>query len=185
MNMNQVKRHYDKLTAKERFALMMKAHGREDNSEVKELIRSAPRKVFSFPDTHGLSEGFQFLVMFHMLTQLNDVASFYFLVLAQHDEEHEIKVGDNTYTISDAFELIQRNIIGGRDAFRAICKEYNLDPDEMVKDYPYTLTIEIGELFARLGAGEMIEERKAELERYTQETIEGYRLAIDHHAEGW
>lgn len=36
--------------------------------------------------------------------------------------------------------------------------EYNLDPDDMMKDYPYTLTIETGELLARLGAEGMSEE---------------------------
>ncbi len=183
--LDQIKKQYNKLTQRERFALMVKAQARGNDIEYRELIRSAPRKHWSMPDTNGLSEGFHFLTMFHVMAMLNNIAVFYFLVMAWDDDQKEIMIEGKAYTIADVYMFQHRNMIGDRDAFRAVCQEYNLDPDELLKDYPYMATIEVGEIFAQLSADDMTEEEKQELEQYTQDAINAYREAIAQHAEGW
>ena len=43
---DQIKKHYDKLTAPERFALMIKAGARGDQDERRALYDSAPKVAF-------------------------------------------------------------------------------------------------------------------------------------------
>lgn len=80
MNINTIRKNYDKLNPKERFAALTAAVIRIDEQERKALLQSAPRKVFSFPNTYGLSEAFNFLSMWHVMNQLGYAASFYWLL---------------------------------------------------------------------------------------------------------
>jgi hypothetical protein len=185
---DQLKKQYNKLSTRERYALMMAAHARGDELETKELLRTAPRKIFSYANTSGLQDGFRFVCMMHIMSQLGHAAGFYFVMLANPDDEPlNVKIGDETFTEERAIELLHRNIIGGRDAFRMLCEEYKLDPSDMLKDYPFIETIEIGQALVRLSAEEMetTDEQRAELKEYTRETLETYRAAIAHHAKGW
>jgi hypothetical protein len=186
---DQLKKQYNKLTARERFALTTAAHARGDKAEASALMQAAPRKVFSYANTAGLSDGFQFIAMMHIMGQLGHAAGFYYMMLASDggDEPLNVKIGTETFTEERAIELLHRNIIGGRDAFRLLCEEYKLDPTDILSDYPFVETVEIGEALIRL-----VDERKgttetqrAELESYTQETLAAYRAAIEHHTQGW
>lgn len=137
MNINTVQKHYDKLTVKERFALLVAAGMRGDDQERDALLRSAPRKVFSFPNTYGLSKAFEFLSMWHIMT-MAELESLYWLWLAIGDDE--IKLPDD-HTWMDVMDIIQRRALSRDSAWRAVCEEYRIDPDEMLKDYPCAVSI--------------------------------------------
>jgi hypothetical protein len=50
MNLNGLARHYDVLTADERFRLVVEASARQDDTEVDRLKRTCPTKTYSMPD---------------------------------------------------------------------------------------------------------------------------------------
>src|SRR5690242_12981824 len=76
---DSLKKQYDKLTTRERFALLMTARDRDDANEISALIKSAPRKSWSMLTTYGLSEGFDFAGMWYMMEQLGYIAALYFM----------------------------------------------------------------------------------------------------------
>ena len=149
---DQIKKHYDKLTARERFALMTAAYARGDDSEAKELLRTAPRKHYSVAHTEPLNQAFEFIAMMHIMSQLGHAAGMYYMMLACDGGALNVKIGDETFTEERALELLHRNIIGGRDAFRLICEEYKLDPNDILSQYPFVETVEIGEALVRIAA---------------------------------
>ena len=59
LDTKRLTKHFDKLMPRERFALMVTAFQRGDETEHQLLIRTAPRQVFSIPTFRGYSEGFQ------------------------------------------------------------------------------------------------------------------------------
>lgn len=175
MNIKDLQKHYDKLTIKERFALIVAAGARNDDQEREALLRSAPRKVFSFPNTYGLSDAFEWLAMWHVLNQLGYAASFYFLLFY---DDGEIKIKGFEY--NDAMLLIQRRILEGRESWRAICKEYGVDPEILLEGLPYIEMIETTELMVRAA------NHDAPLELTDlPENIDGLRAAIEHKCKGW
>ena len=176
MNINTLRKNYDKLNPKERFAAIVAAGTREDDQERKALLQSAPRKTFSFPNTYGLSEAFIFLSMWHVLSQLGYAATFYFLL--GQDETDPVKV--KGYDFNDARLLIQRRILEGREAWRAICREYGVDPEGLLGDFPEIEMIRMTELIV-IRANE---ESPLELTDL-QEAINGYREAIETKRKDW
>lgn len=140
---DQIKKHYAKLTALERFPLIVAAGARDDEAERRELMKSAPRKHWSMPNYYGLSEGFQFASMWYMIEQLGYIASIYWMMEnADGDpgkrvyqvtmEKQEIKIDANEY-INAAFKRVLINLA----AWYRLCSEYKLDPEAMLKDLPH------------------------------------------------
>jgi hypothetical protein len=190
--LDQLKKHYDKLTTRERFALIMAADARGDTSEAKALARAAPRKTFQFANIAGLQEGFEFVAMMHIMSQLGHAAGFYWMMLVSDaspigDKPLAVNIGGELFTEDRAIELLHRNIIGGRDAFRMLCEEYKLSPADILQRYPFVETVQIGEALVRVvfEQDEPTEVQRAELETYTRETLEAYRAAIAHYTDGW
>jgi len=175
MNIKNLQKHYDKLTAKERFAAIVAAGIRNDDQERAALLQSAPCKVFSFPHTYGLSDAFEWLAFWHVMNQLGYAAVFYHLLA--HDE---IEADINGMTSDDMLGLIQRRILEGRGAWRAICQEYGIDPAQMLDGLPFIEMIEIMELTVTAAA----QIRPIELTDLPQ-AIEGYRAAIEQKSKGW
>src|SRR5688500_231314 len=101
-------KHYDKLTARERFAAFMAADIRDDKTEMHALISSAPRKTFSFPHTRGLTDGFEFLSSWHMIKQLGNCAIFFCLMAIPeyYEKLKVIKIDEATYNLDDFALLI-------------------------------------------------------------------------------
>jgi hypothetical protein len=89
------------------------------------------------------------------------------------------------YIGTDKLELLTRNIIGGCDAFDVIGQEYQLDPNEVLRNYPFVETMKIGEAIASIGTNEITDELKAGIDEYTQDTITAYRAAIADYSDGW
>ena len=51
-------KHYDKLSARERFSLIVADAVRGDEAVREQLTRSAPKQTFSVPNHRGNAEGF-------------------------------------------------------------------------------------------------------------------------------
>jgi len=180
MNINTLRKNYDKLNPKERFAALVAAALRNDDQERKALLQSAPRKHWSMPNTYGLSEAFIFLSMWHVINQLGYAASFYWLLQMDDLGENEIHIGEQVINFVDAFILLQRRILEGREAWRAICNEYGIDPDKMLDALPYVEMVEMDELMITV----MNQNSPLELTDL-QETINGYREAIESKRKEW
>jgi hypothetical protein len=91
MNLNQLAKHYDKLDAEERFALIFNAGVRGDREEQQRLATSAPRIAFELPHQQPVAQAFNDLAE-HLFLELHDLAARYLELLAgareaQYDED--------------------------------------------------------------------------------------------------
>ena len=180
MNINTLRKNYDKLNSRERFAALHAAALRNDEQERKALMQSSPRKQWSIPTLRGLYDAFEFLAMWHVMSQLGYAASFYWLLQMEGWGEDEVQIGEQAVNFGDAYLLVQRRILEGREAWRAICKEYGIDPDASLEGLPYIEMIEMTELVARAGN----QDSPLELTDL-QENIDGYREAIESKRKEW
>jgi hypothetical protein len=180
MNINTLRKNYDKLNPKERFAALHAAALREDEQERKALLQSAPRKHWSLPDTHGLSDAFEWLSTWHVMNQLGYAAGLFWLMQMDDLGEEDVHIGEQTVNFGDAFSLLQRRILEGWEAWRAICKEYGIDPDAILEGLPHVETMEMTELIMRAAS----HASPIELTDL-QATINGYRRAIETKRKQW
>jgi len=142
MNTNDLARQYDKLSARERLALLLAAEARGDRHEFNRLMETAPRKNYSVPHHAPLLDTFLDVSKLHFM-QLLDTAAGYF----------------------DAFEPIGRK--RGKDAdplegwdivlllgylfrtylegWRRFCTELNIDPEFMWNSWPGYQTVKAAE----------------------------------------
>jgi hypothetical protein len=182
---DQLKKQYDKLTAPERFALMIAAAIREDKAEERALEASAPKVNWEFPHTIGLTFGFRQLVKNHLINVLGWAGSFFMLMYMSEDanaarrletiEAEEIPTGEAVIT------LTARRFLEGVEAFRTVCREYNIDPAAMEEIYnPFPMLSLMMEVIARKGF-EMASEELTDLEQQTAE----YRGMIEGSREHW
>ncbi len=137
MNIQSIQKHYDKLTTRERFALLTAAIYRGDEADRAALVSSSPRKTWSIPTTHGIVEAFNFLAMWHVMT-MQELDSLYWLLLAIGDDETKLS-DDNTWL--DMMGDIQRRGLSRDSAWRTVCNEYSVDPDKQIADYPGAVSI--------------------------------------------
>ncbi|MEK6753468.1 MAG: hypothetical protein AABZ00_14520 [Chloroflexota bacterium] len=182
MNINAIQKHYDKLTIKERFALLVAAGARKDDQDRDALLRSAPRKVFSFPNTYGLSDAFEWLAMWHVMNQLGLCASAYYITIVVEDESEltGVKIAGRPFNFEDALDFLFMRIMTNCEAWRAICKEYGIDPEKILEGLPYIEMIELSELTARAA----YLDAPLELPEL-QETVNGYREVIETKRKQW
>lgn len=125
MNINAITKHYDKLTAPERFTLLNGAIKRKDKNEVELLQRSAPRKRWDIPTTRGLIEAFQFLRDFHVMYMLAEIAHHAFLQMVGDDINLEKLCG---VSWMDTLGIVQARTLSRAAAWVEICAEYGIDP---------------------------------------------------------
>jgi hypothetical protein len=175
---DQIKRHYDRLSSRERFALMIAAGTRGDNAERMLLSDTAPKIAFSFLHTMPLADAFDSLTSFHMIQQLGTASSFWMLLRwAEVDQDEPVYEG---HSIGDAIELAGRRFLEGRDAFRSVCKEWDVDPETMqgmYGDYDHVLAITEFVLRAVDEDGPIL----TDLEK----TIDAYKSLITRELEKW
>jgi hypothetical protein len=141
--LDQIKKHYNKLTILERYPLIVSAAARDDEAERRALMQAAPRKSWSMPDYYGLSEGFEFVSAWYMMNQLGYIASIHFMMNNSDGrngekvynvviEKQEIKIDVNEY-LNTAFKRVLINLA----AWTRLCKEYKVDPHVMLRDLPH------------------------------------------------
>lgn len=139
MNITNLQKHYGKLTIDERFKLLNAAQSRGDDADRAALIQSAPRKVWSIPNTAGLSDAFDMASMFHVITMLGLEANYYFLLSIGDDTASEFesalkKRGD--VSLMDCMYKIQHDILLTCEAWRVVCSEYGVDPVKILQGLP-------------------------------------------------
>jgi hypothetical protein len=92
MNLNQLAKHYDKLDAEERFALIFNAGVRGDREEQQRLASLAPRIAFEVPHQQPVAQAFNDLAE-QLFLELHDLAAHYLELLAE-SREAQYEEGD-------------------------------------------------------------------------------------------
>lgn len=190
MNTNAIKKHYDKLTVEERVSAMIAARGRDDIEEYKTLGQTAPfGKTFRVHDYHGLLDAWEWLAMWHMMNQLGEIATLYFVLFHTEGENpvNAIKVNHHgagemkteLYNPDDVIQLVMRRIVEGREAWRTVCREHNLDPNDALSRLPYIETIEIAGLIAECLLHEV------DIQPDPEEVLNAYREVIRRKRAEW
>jgi hypothetical protein len=156
MNTNGLAKMYDKLTPRERLPLIMAAVDRGDDAEADRLARSAPRLHFGLPDYHGLAEGLQLLVLFHLL-YLQDRAIYYWRCLAMLEQDAWLCAdGKESRSTDDRLEQILRMwaylYVIEADAWKRLATELKIDPETLLGDVPCYHTLRQTEETIRLTA---------------------------------
>lgn len=182
---DQLKKHYSKLTAPERFALMVSASFRDDKAEESALEDSAPKINWEFPHTIGLTFGFRQLVKYHLTNQLGLAGNFWMLTFMSENEDTARKMDEiakeEGMTDETTLTLMARRFLEDTEAFRAICKEYNIDPVAMEEKYnPCPMLSLMTELTVRRGF-ELSETELTDLEA----TKDQYRALIEESRKHW
>lgn len=179
----QVKKHYNKLTAPERFALLIRAAIREDKADENALINSAPTVSWEFPHTIGLTLGFRQLVKNHLIHQLGMAGNFFMLTYFSNEDMDRVldTIEGQEITGETALTLTARRFLEGLEAFNAVCQEYNVDPAAMTEIYnPFPMLTGMTEAIVRRGL-EMSETDLTDLEKTKAE----YRGVIEASREHW
>lgn len=179
---DQIKKHYDKLTAPERFALMVAAGARGDKGEREALANSAPKVTFEFPHCQGLAEGFDFLTSWHIIQQLGTAGTFYMLIGT--GTEKVMTICGEEYTPAEVILLTARRFLEGKEAWRVICDEYHVDGDVLMGMYGdnYAMLLLMTEI--TIQRFEQSQGGAIEL-KDLDETINAYRYAIEIERERW
>ena len=175
MDLKTIQKNYDKLTANERFSLLTAAIDRDDAQDRAALIASSPMKTWKVPITYGLRDAFEFLTNFHVNMQLGYAGVFWYMLFSEGDG---ISMQFNGLSFNDAMILLQRRIITGRDAWRAVCAAYGVDPDKMLEGHNFIEMIETTELMVRAASPDL---ELLDL----QENIDSYKLAIETKRKEW
>ena len=187
--LKDIKKLYPTLRPEERLSLMFSARGREDMAEYGELMRTAPKgKTFQMRDFYGIAEAWDWLVMWHLMFQLGQVGSLNYLLHFEDDLNLKVKINhhesegirEQQTDFDTAIELTIQRILETRDAWRAICAEYNIDPSDAFKHYPFIEYFELMELTVDRIAHEMNITPKD-----TESAIEAYRDVIKTKRAEW
>jgi hypothetical protein len=156
MNTNGLAKLYDKLTPRERLPLIVAAVDRGDDAEADRLARSAPRRHCGLPDYHGLAEGLQLLVLFHLL-YLQERASHYWHCLALLEQDAWLsKDGKKGRPDEQRLENVLRMwaylFVVEADAWKHLAAELQIDPETLLRDVPCYDTLRQTEEAIRLTA---------------------------------
>jgi len=170
VNLNAIRKNYDKLTPKERFAAIVAADMRGDDQEYHALFNSAPRKTFAVKEHYGISLAFERLRMFHQIRQLEYAG---LLILATKIEELK-----NRGELFEAFGVIAKRYQTGAAAWAALCKEYGIDPQAFIQDLPGASVLDWASRLAELLQDD---QDLPELQAY----LDDFRESIEKMAGDW
>jgi hypothetical protein len=127
MNTNQLAKHYDKLTAMERYQLIRAAMGRHDKDEQQRLTRSAP--LIEYRAHHHRTIALSFWILQHFqFIKLVDIAAAYFEALAKlanRQPQEGAKPSDDWGEALSLGYVFKMHWAG----WRQFCAELNLDPE--------------------------------------------------------
>jgi len=152
VNTDGLAKLYGRLTPRERLPLIVAAAARGDEQEQQRLARSAPTCHYRVPDYHSLGDAFSRLLLFH-LADATDRAARFWRALALMAAVHQAGAGPKEAAASDQL-LAQARLLAylltvGRDAWRAVCGEWGIDGEFLLRDLPGYDTVEHAEPLAR------------------------------------
>src|SRR5262245_15601287 len=137
MNTQGLARQYDKLTPRERFALLVAAAARGDEFERSRLILSGPQKNYRVSDHFGLVMSFSWLSDYHF-TELLDLAGCYFEAFAElrgSRKKDDEEAWDNVMLLGYLFQTSLRG-------WHKFCADLNVDPEYLWQGRPGLRTIQ-------------------------------------------
>jgi hypothetical protein len=100
MNLNTLAKNYDKLTAEERFTLIVNAGDRCDDAEQKRLLSSAPRITLSMSHHAPFAAAFQEMAA-AVLLELLHLAGEYYDALDMCNDQDDTEAGNKVYAEAD------------------------------------------------------------------------------------
>lgn len=190
-SISQLEKLYDKLTARERFALIHAASLRNDDATRTALINASPRLRWAMPDYYGLAEGFEFISTWYMMDQLGFMASMYWLMDNADGEGRKgrtftfIHEGEEvTIDLDTQLNDVMKRILAKHLAWRRLCKEYNVDADSMLEHYPHFETLQLILLIID-GAAGMVGEDALPAEAQILKELDNMRAVIEQETRKW
>jgi hypothetical protein len=154
MNTDCLARLYDRLTPRERLALIVAASARGDEADRARLLASAPTGLFRVPDYYGLAEGLRTLALFHVAEML-DLAARCWHASGMQAQEHDFKGRAGQAQRArwlDAERLLAYLLVVNADGWRRFCSEMRVDGDRLLKELPGYETLtrveEVGRIMA-------------------------------------
>lgn len=163
-----LQKQYDKLTPRERVALILEAAKRGDASERAALQRSAPRLSYRVANHHGTLEALQFVAHTHLIVQLDRALSVAMLgIMAEDTNTNDLPTQAYRAACVGAYAFCMQ-----ADAWRAFCAELGIAPELAFYGFDNArLTLEFSEKIAREFAF-TFEETRAEMEKTFGEDVD-------------
>ena len=179
-------RHYEKLTPRERFSLIVAAGIRGDEADREKLMRSAPKKAFSVPNHRGYAEGFADVGNVYIAQQLDTgVWMWRSLNAIEGDQKEDSR-------LHQCVAMFASRFLVWRKAWRMLCEEYGVDGDAVLSVHPTWKTVqqlaELAEILALSPdeAAVYVHERDEEASLVTAEEIcEVLKEAVEERVRWW
>lgn len=125
-----LQRQYDKLTPRERVALILEAAKRGDASERDALQRTAPTRSYQIGHHHGTLEALQLVAHAHLIFQLDRALSVAMLGFIAEDTNANDAMKPSLPTRAYRAACIGAYAFCVQaDAWRAFCAELGIDPE--------------------------------------------------------
>jgi hypothetical protein len=115
------------------------------------LARSAPLLGYRLPDYHGLADGLQKAVLFHVIEALH-LTAIYWNCAGILEKETSQKGGEARVRRKRTLEIEQmaaRQLTAQIDGWTQFCAELNIDPDVLLRDTPWYGIVKDAEPAAR------------------------------------
>lgn len=125
---------YDRLTPRERVALILAAEEREDEVDRERLIRVAPRCLYQIPDHYGFADGLVITALHFTARVLEKVA--FFWQVSTHATELRAVEHDRAASVERTVRAMARLILIEVDGWCHFCVELGIDPDSITRDQP-------------------------------------------------
>jgi hypothetical protein len=153
VNTDALAKLYDRLTPRERLALIIAAVERGDAAEADRLSRSAPRIQVGLPDYHGLGDGLLLLALFHLIGQL-ERGLIYWHTSATAVDWEECPARHQDHGRAERLWAVARmtayRLCVEADAWTQFCSELHIDPEALLRDLPGYDTLRLTQEAARL-----------------------------------
>jgi hypothetical protein len=147
MDTDQLARHYDTFSARERFALLVAARVRGDDIEAERLIESAPREVWRVPHHQDLAEVLCDLALLHLARLLDAAALLWRADSLQTTNESSCKPGKvreaRDLRLLATMRRLATRIVVLREAWRQFCAELQIDSEVLLQDLPGYATVQL------------------------------------------
>lgn len=127
----KVQKHYDKLTSEERFRLIVAAVKRGDDRERGALVRAAPRRHYSIPDSQPIMTAALEIEVYLHLSLISIAAQFWltqYLVEARGDEERDEASAQRLAELRFSLPAQASEFLRTREAIAQFWEELGTEP---------------------------------------------------------
>lgn len=129
MNSQRLAKHYDQLTPRERFSLLVAAGTRGDWVEHRRLMQSAPTGLFRVRSHSGYLDAFHEVAADYLIHQL-DVALLWWKGWIMFLDDSE-----PSDTFARGLRLLAYLFVIRRQAWQRLCEEYQIDGSAVLAGY--------------------------------------------------